>query len=71
MTDEQVTPYAEAYAYARAFESEAWGRASQSSWARLESIASEYQRGEYGWDRARALLDETVKEVRDSDVPPA
>jgi len=63
------TPYQRAYDYARAYEDEAWGRASASHWARLEAIASEHQRGEYDWPRAQALLDETVRDMRAAEEP--
>ena len=58
-----VTPYQRVYDYAEAFELEQWAAASEHAWARLDSIAAEHQRGEYGWERARELIDETRAEI--------
>lgn len=57
------TPYQRVYDYAQAFELEVWSIASSHAWDRLECIAQEHQRGEYGWDRAAELVDDTVREI--------
>lgn len=59
-----MTPYEWAYAYVSAYEDERWGRASAGHWGRLEAIAQELQRGEYGKDRAKILLSETLTDMR-------
>jgi len=58
-----ISRYQRVYDYAQAFELEVWGRASAGAWDRLEFIAQEYERGEYAWERAAALVDDTVKEL--------
>lgn len=57
------TPYERVYSYARAFEDEAWGRASGSAWDQLEAIAGEHQRGERNWTETKKLIDEAVAYV--------
>lgn len=51
------------YDYVGAYEHEWWGQASAHAWGRLEAIANEYQRGEYDWERAVELLDDTVDDI--------
>lgn len=55
--------YQRVYDYSEAYSDEAWGLASGHAWDRLEAIASEYHRGEYGWARAKELVDDTKKSV--------
>jgi hypothetical protein len=54
------------YSYAEAYESIEWETASAHAWDRLDMIAAEYQRDEYGWDRAKQLVDETREDVKKS-----
>ena len=49
--------------YVQAYDVTAWADASGHAWDRLAAIAGEFQRREYGWDRARVLLDSTRADV--------
>lgn len=60
---DSTSRYMRVYDYSEAYVLIAWGQASGHAWDRLECIAQEYERGEYGWDRAAELVDDTVREV--------
>ena len=57
------TKYQVCYEYVGAYTRLEWGLASGHAWDRLHAIASEYERGEYGWVRAQELLDDTMHEI--------
>lgn len=59
----RLTKYQRVYEYAQAYELVVWGEASGHAWDRLECIAQEYERGEYRWERAAELVDDTVREI--------
>lgn len=62
-TRDELTRYERVYAYAQAYELQVWSQASGHAWDRLEAIAQEYERGEYAWERAAELVDDTVREI--------
>lgn len=61
------TKYQRCVDYVEPYSSEAWGYASGHAWDRLNAIASEYERGEYEWPRAKELLDDTQREVEEGE----
>lgn len=63
------TRYGKCYDYAKAYTYIGWGMVNGHHWDRLHAIASEYDRGEYGWTRAKALLDETVADMLADYLP--
>lgn len=63
-----LSRYAWAYAYVRAYEDEQWGYAAAGHWDRLDTIAREFERREYGVHRAAVLLNETLTDMR-ADTP--
>lgn len=63
IADDSPSRYEACFRYARAYEDTAWETVGASAWGRLECIASEYHRGEYGWDHARKVLDETMRDA--------
>lgn len=58
-----VSKYQKVWEYSGAYTSDAYAADSGHAWDRLAAIAGEYERGDRDWKSARALVDDTTREV--------